>query len=319
MANYMDYSNAQQFAQAIRTAMDAYNGAWKARGSVTFANLPSTLTLAMEGYVYNVSDQFTTDSRFVEGAGTVCAAGTNVAIVNTGTEQSPDMKFDTLGTFIDTSAIDARIDATQADIADEFDATEAYAIGDIVMYNDQLYKFKAAHTAGSAWDATEIDAVTVADLIADVEEDDRIDTVLGDIASTFDPTHTYSLNDYVIYNDQLYQFYANHAPGPWTGTDAYAISVTANMKVLDNRITNVLADIAVEFHTNQGYAIGDVVTHDYAVYKFKTAHTAGDPWSASEVDFVRVTDLIDAAEPDSLTSAQMTALIAIIDGTSSGT
>ena len=226
------------------------------------------------------------------------------------------MKFDTLGTFIDTSAIDARIDATQADIADEFDATEAYAIGDIVMYNDQLYKFKAAHTAGSAWDATEIDAVTVADLI---EEDDRIDTVLGDIASTFDPTHTYSLNDYVIYNDQLYQFYANHAPGPWTGTDAYAISVTANMKVLDNRITNVLADIAVEFHTNQGYAIGDVVTHDYAVYKFKTAHTAGDPWSASEVDFVRVTDLIDAAEPDSLTSAQMTALIAIIDGTSSGT
>lgn len=61
MANYMDYSNAQQFATAIRTAMNAYNGAWKARGSVTFANLPSTLTLAMEGYVYNVEDQFTSN------------------------------------------------------------------------------------------------------------------------------------------------------------------------------------------------------------------------------------------------------------------
>lgn len=188
MANYMDYSNAQQFAQAIRTAMNAYNGAWKARGSVTFANLPSTLTLAMEGYVYNVSDQFTTDTRFVEGAGKVYEAGTNVAVVNTGTEQAPVMKFDTLGSFIDTSAIDARIDAVIADIAPEFAAANAYVIGDVVTYNDQLYQFKAAHTAGNAWDATEVDAIDVLDLIDAAEPDSLTSAQMTALIAIIDGT-----------------------------------------------------------------------------------------------------------------------------------
>lgn len=188
MANYMDYSNAQQFAQAIRTAMNAYNGAWKARGSVTFANLPSTLTLAMEGYVYNVEDQFTTDSRFVEGTGKVYEAGTNVAVVNTGTEQAPAMKFDTLGSFIDTSAIDARINAVLADIAPEFAAANAYAIGNVVTYNDQLYKFKAAHSAGSAWDASEVDAVNVLDLIDAAEPDSLTSAQMTALIAIIDGT-----------------------------------------------------------------------------------------------------------------------------------
>lgn len=188
MPNYMDYSNAQQFAQAIRTAMNAYNGAWKARGSVTFANLPATLTLAMEGYVYNVSDQFTTDSRFVEGAGKVCEAGTNVAIVNVGTDQAPDMKFDAMGTFIDTSAIDARIDAVLADIAPEFAAASAYSIGDVVTYNDQLYKFKAAHSAGSAWDSSEVDAIDVLDLIDAAEPDSLTSAQMTALIAIIDGT-----------------------------------------------------------------------------------------------------------------------------------
>lgn len=188
MANYMDYSNAKQFAQEIRTAMNAYNGAWKARGSVIFANLPATLTLAMEGYVYNVSNKFTTDSRFVEGAGIVCAAGTNVAIVNTGTEQAPVMKFDTLGVFIDTSAIDARIDAVLADIAPEFAAVNAYAIGDVVTHEDQLYKFKAAHTAGDSWDATEVDAIEVLDLINAAEPDSLTSAQMTALIAIIDGT-----------------------------------------------------------------------------------------------------------------------------------
>lgn len=188
MSNYMDYSNAQQFAQAIRTAMNTYNGAWKARGSVTFANLPSTLTLAMEGYVYNVEDQFTTDSRFVEGTGKVYEAGTNVAVVNTGTEQAPAMKFDTLGSFIDTSAIDARIDAVLADIAPEFAAANAYSIGDVVTYNDQLYRFKAAHSAGSAWDATEVDTVDVLDLIDAAEPDSLTSAQMTALIAIIDGT-----------------------------------------------------------------------------------------------------------------------------------
>ena len=98
------------------------------------------------------------------------------------------MKFDTLGSFIDTSAIDARIDAVIADIAPEFAAANAYVIGDVVTYNDQLYQFKAAHTAGNAWDATEVDAIDVLDLIDAAEPDSLTSAQMTALIAIIDGT-----------------------------------------------------------------------------------------------------------------------------------
>ena len=53
---------------------------YKAKGTVTFANLPS-LTNASVGDVYNVSNAFTTTSSFIEGAGKSYPAGTNVVCI----------------------------------------------------------------------------------------------------------------------------------------------------------------------------------------------------------------------------------------------
>ena len=72
---------------------------YKPAGSIAFASLP-TLGVAYEGYVYNVTDSFTTTSDFVEGAGKSYAAGTNVVCVDTG---SSVYKWDVLGSFIDLS------------------------------------------------------------------------------------------------------------------------------------------------------------------------------------------------------------------------
>ena len=44
--------------------------------------------------VNTVTDDFTTDSRFVDGAGRDYEAGTNVAVVDVGTSGNPDYKFD---------------------------------------------------------------------------------------------------------------------------------------------------------------------------------------------------------------------------------
>lgn len=68
-------------------------GALKPKGSVTFANLPA-LTVANLNNMYNVTDSFTTTADFVEGAGKTYPAGTNVAIINNGTDQSPSYKYD---------------------------------------------------------------------------------------------------------------------------------------------------------------------------------------------------------------------------------
>lgn len=46
------------------------------RGSVAFASIPTTGM--SNGDMYNITNDFTTDSRFIEGAGKECAAGTNI-------------------------------------------------------------------------------------------------------------------------------------------------------------------------------------------------------------------------------------------------
>ena len=63
-------------AQIAATATAAY----KAKGSVTFANLPAA-SAATLGHVYNISEDFTTTSSFVEGAGKSHVSGTNVVVV----------------------------------------------------------------------------------------------------------------------------------------------------------------------------------------------------------------------------------------------
>lgn len=77
-------------------------GALKPSGSVTFANLPA-LTAANLNKLLNVTDAFTTTADFVEGAGVNYPAGTNVAIINTGSDASPVYKYDAMTGVVDLS------------------------------------------------------------------------------------------------------------------------------------------------------------------------------------------------------------------------
>ena len=69
------------------------------KGSVAFASLP-TPSSGNLGWLYNVTDAFTTTSSFVEGSGKSYPAGTNVYVVSTGTNT---YKFDVMAGFIDLS------------------------------------------------------------------------------------------------------------------------------------------------------------------------------------------------------------------------
>ena len=79
--------SASAAAASANRAQEIVNGigsVYKPVGSIAFSALPSTPTAAQQGYVYNVTDAFTTDARFVEGAGKEYPAGTNVAVVLNG-------------------------------------------------------------------------------------------------------------------------------------------------------------------------------------------------------------------------------------------
>lgn len=72
---------------------------YKPQGSIDFAMLPAIPSQEMEGYIWNITDNFTTDSRFIEGAGNNYSAGTNVSVIENGTSYY----YDVLGNFVDLS------------------------------------------------------------------------------------------------------------------------------------------------------------------------------------------------------------------------
>ena len=205
MSNFVDYSNAQAIMNRIAQKFNAVNGAYIFRGSIPFASLPATLTSDMAGYTYNITNDFTTDARFIEGSGFSYKAGTNVSVADLSTyaEATPagsenpstegwyelingkyvlstdtevvvsktyyikttSVKFDINGAFFDIDEIDNKIDAVEDMIAPEFDPTQPYVVGDVVIYLNKLYKFKSPHTANDPWDPTEVDEVAVTDLV----------------------------------------------------------------------------------------------------------------------------------------------------------
>lgn len=69
--------NAKYYYEQSKNISQGLGGTLLPMGTVSFANLPA-LSNAESGWMYNVSDQFTTTSDFNEGAGKVIPAGSNV-------------------------------------------------------------------------------------------------------------------------------------------------------------------------------------------------------------------------------------------------
>lgn len=75
------------------------------KGTRTFSQLaPSTdLVAGSLGFMWNISDAFTTTSDFAEGSGKSVAAGSNVYVANVGTAAEPSYKYDIFAGPIDLS------------------------------------------------------------------------------------------------------------------------------------------------------------------------------------------------------------------------
>lgn len=72
------------------------------------------LTEVMPGWVYNITNAFTTDANFIEGAGVEPLEGVNIVVVNVGTTQNPSLKFDLL-------AVSTKTDLSGYDTSAEVD------------------------------------------------------------------------------------------------------------------------------------------------------------------------------------------------------
>lgn len=75
-----DAANKKYVDDSITTQVSSV---YKAKGSITDLTALSIPDKAHEGFVYNIENEFTTTDQFVEGAGKVYSAGTNVVCINT--------------------------------------------------------------------------------------------------------------------------------------------------------------------------------------------------------------------------------------------
>ncbi|MCX4355833.1 MAG: hypothetical protein OSJ43_06365 [Oscillospiraceae bacterium] len=143
---------------------------YKAAGSVAFADLP-TADETHAGYVYNITDAFTTTADFVEGAGKKHPAGTNVAIVVGAAEN--EYKYDVLAGFVDTSNFVEK-DGSKVLSDENYTTEEKTKLGGV---SEGANKVEASETLGNILiNGTE---TTIFNVATDTENNEMLNTVFG--------------------------------------------------------------------------------------------------------------------------------------------
>lgn len=94
------FQTASQVQDAIKSAV---SGVYTPKGSTAFASLPVPVA-GKVGWVYNITDAFTTDSNFVEGEGFEYPAGTNVVCAEIS---AGDYGWDVLAGIVDLTELSA--------------------------------------------------------------------------------------------------------------------------------------------------------------------------------------------------------------------
>jgi hypothetical protein len=115
LTNDSDFQTGTQVQTAINAKIAS---AYKPAGSKTAAELTNALLVAAnEGFVYNMSEGFTTTADFIEGAGKTFPAGTDVAVVvdTPAADETPaTYKFNVMAGFVDTSGLMDKVSSANA-------------------------------------------------------------------------------------------------------------------------------------------------------------------------------------------------------------
>ena len=107
-------------------------------------------------------------------------------------------------TWVNTTHVQVTVGTELAKVVSSFapafsDATD-YSIGQYVTYNNRVYRFTSAHSAG-AWNSSQVIVVTTAGEMA---------KILVNFAGAFDTTTSYTAGQYVTYNRQFFRFTTNN-------------------------------------------------------------------------------------------------------------
>ena len=153
---------------------------------------------------------------------------------------------------VSQTTVSALIRSIHHMVADDFDASSSYDIGDIVIYEGILYQFISPYTANSGWDNSKVQVISIEDLIIAYIRDIKTD-IEDMVAEQFDVTKPYAIGDIVIYEDVLYRFTEAHAVGAWDITEVEDVNTA---ELINER------PIAVEISQSDYDALSTAEKHD---------------------------------------------------------
>ena len=161
----VDYKIAQARTDITNEINSAISSAYRVKGSIDFAALNS-VTSPQNGDVYNVNDEFTTTSSFVEGAGKKYPAGTNIVYV-VPTTGNPG--WDVLAGFVNLSdytttlkaqlIADGKANAALENAKSYADTQDATTLSSAKTYSDNAVAKCVKYTDVTLATTTEIEAL----------------------------------------------------------------------------------------------------------------------------------------------------------------
>ena len=109
------------------------------------------LTEVMPGWVYNITNEFTTDANFIDGTGIEPLEGINIVVINVGTTQNPVLKFDLLAVSTETDLSDydtsAEVDAKLQNLDIPTKQDKVMSAEPEILLADLTYATQAAREA----------------------------------------------------------------------------------------------------------------------------------------------------------------------------
>ena len=119
------------------------------------------LTEVMPGWVYNITNKFTTDANFIDGADIEPLEGINIVVVNVGTTQNPSLKFDLLAVSTETDLSDydtsAEVDAKLQNLDIPTKQNKIMSAEPDVVLADLTYATQAAREADTTTNVSDGD------------------------------------------------------------------------------------------------------------------------------------------------------------------
>ena len=173
-------------------------------------------------------------------------------------------------------------------IADDFDKTKSYSVGQLVVYDNKLYRCTSAHTGD--WTSGHFTTSTVEAALA-------LKASISDLADEFEEG-AYSVGQLVKKDGKIYRCTTAHT-GAWNGgadfiesTVSGALNLMATKAELselgsstDSALSGKIGldKISEEFSTETSYSVGQLVKKGGKLYRCTAEHAAGS-WNDG-VDF----------------------------------